>query len=136
MFNILSQITLNVKFLRNEEQHCHLPSLVDDFTCVHPKNAFSLTSCQLYFLVPLSSFLAHLLALRSLDCRSISVITAIITSSSVILNWSHIRNIHSIVVTSLELLITKYSIQFQQWWGLQSPATTTVLVTNTITHWY
>ena len=62
MFNILSQITLKVKFLRNEEQHCLLPSLVDDFTCVHSKNAL-LTSCQLYFLVPLSSFLAHLLAL-------------------------------------------------------------------------
>jgi len=39
MFNILSQITLKVKFLRNEEQHCLLPSLVDDFTCVHSKNA-------------------------------------------------------------------------------------------------
>ena len=38
MFNILSQITLKVKFLRNKEQHCLLPSLVDDFTCVHPKN--------------------------------------------------------------------------------------------------
>ena len=31
------------------------------FTCVHSKNAL-LTSCQLSFLVPLSSFLAHLLA--------------------------------------------------------------------------
>ena len=59
MLNILSQITLKVKFLRNEEQHCLLPSLVEDFTCVH----YSLTSCQLYLLVPLSSFLAHLLAL-------------------------------------------------------------------------
>ena len=39
MFNILSQITLKVKFLRNEEQHCLLPSLVDDFTCVHSKDA-------------------------------------------------------------------------------------------------
>ena len=39
MFNILSQITLKVKFLKNEEQHCLLPSLVDDFTCVHSKNA-------------------------------------------------------------------------------------------------
>ena len=39
MFNILSQITLKVKYLRNEEQHCLLPSLVDDFTCVHSKNA-------------------------------------------------------------------------------------------------
>ena len=39
MFNILSQTTLKVKFLRNEEQHCLLPSLVDDFTCVHSKNA-------------------------------------------------------------------------------------------------
>ena len=38
MFNILSQ-TLKVKFLRNEEQRCLLPSLVDDFTCVHSKNA-------------------------------------------------------------------------------------------------
>ena len=38
MFNILSQITLKVKFLRNKEQHCLLPSLVDDFTCVHSKN--------------------------------------------------------------------------------------------------
>ena len=38
MFNILSQITLKVKFLRNEE-HCLLPSLVDNFTCVHSKNA-------------------------------------------------------------------------------------------------
>ena len=32
MFNILSQITL-------KEQHCLLPSLVDDFTCVHSKYA-------------------------------------------------------------------------------------------------
>ena len=39
MFNISSQITLKVKFLRNEEQRCLLPSLVDDFTCVHSKNA-------------------------------------------------------------------------------------------------
>ena len=39
MFNISSQITLKVKFLRNEEQHCLLPSLVDDFTCVHSKNS-------------------------------------------------------------------------------------------------
>ena len=43
MFNILSQITLNlkVKFIGNEEQHCLLPSLVDDFTCphVHSENA-------------------------------------------------------------------------------------------------
>ena len=39
MFNILSQITLKVKFLRKEEQRCLLPSLVDDFTCVHSKNA-------------------------------------------------------------------------------------------------
>ena len=42
MFNILSQITLKlvkVKFLRNEEQHCLLLSLVDDFTGVHSKNA-------------------------------------------------------------------------------------------------
>jgi len=31
--------TVKVKFLRNEEQHCLLPSLVDDFTCVHSKNA-------------------------------------------------------------------------------------------------
>ena len=27
------------QFLRNKEQHCLLPSLVDDFTCVHSKNA-------------------------------------------------------------------------------------------------
>ena len=46
---------------RKEEQHCLLPPLVDDFTCVHSKNPL-LTSRQLYFLVPLSSFLAHLLA--------------------------------------------------------------------------
>ena len=39
MFNVLSQITLKVKFLRNEEQHCLLPSPVDEFTCVHSKNA-------------------------------------------------------------------------------------------------
>ena len=39
MFNILSPITLKVKFLRNKEQHCLLPSVVDDFTCVHSKNA-------------------------------------------------------------------------------------------------
>ena len=39
MFNILSQIALKVKFLRNKAQHCLLPSLVDDFTCVHSKNA-------------------------------------------------------------------------------------------------
>ena len=43
MFNILSQFTVNleVKFLGNEEQHCHclLPSLVDDFTCIHSENA-------------------------------------------------------------------------------------------------
>ena len=39
MFNILSQITLTVKFLSNEEQHCLFPSLVDDFTCVHSKNS-------------------------------------------------------------------------------------------------
>ncbi len=39
MFNILSQITLKVNFFRNEEQLCLLPSLVDDFTCVHSKNA-------------------------------------------------------------------------------------------------
>ena len=31
--------TLNVKFLRNEEQHCLPLSLVDDFTCVHSENA-------------------------------------------------------------------------------------------------
>ena len=35
----MSQITLKVKFLRNEERQCLLPSLVDDFTCVHSKNA-------------------------------------------------------------------------------------------------
>ena len=39
MLNILTQITLKVKFPRNEEQHCLLPSQVDDFTCVHSKNA-------------------------------------------------------------------------------------------------
>ena len=39
MFNILSQITLKVKFLRNKEQHCLLPSLVDDFTVFIQKNA-------------------------------------------------------------------------------------------------
>ena len=39
MFNILSQITLKVKFLGNEVQHCLLPSLVDDFTRVHLRNA-------------------------------------------------------------------------------------------------
>ena len=39
MFNILSQITLKVKFLGNKEQHHLLPSLVDVFTCVHSENA-------------------------------------------------------------------------------------------------
>ena len=39
MSNILSHTTWQVKFLRNEEQHCLLPSLVDDFTCVHSENA-------------------------------------------------------------------------------------------------
>ena len=34
-----TETTVKVKFLRNEEQHCLLPSLVDDFTCVHSKNA-------------------------------------------------------------------------------------------------
>ena len=63
MFNILSQITLKVKFLRNEEQHCLLPSLVMTSHVFIQKMHYSLTSCQLYFLVPLSSFLAHLLAL-------------------------------------------------------------------------
>ena len=42
---------------RNKEH-----SLVDDLTRVHSENTL-LTSCQLYFLVPLSSFLAHLSAL-------------------------------------------------------------------------
>ena len=32
-------ITLKVTFIGNKEQHCHLPSLVDDFACVHSKNA-------------------------------------------------------------------------------------------------
>ena len=71
MFNILSQITLKVRFLRNEEQHCLLPSLVEDFTCVHSKTAL-LTSCQLYLLVPLSSFLAHLLALNHISFQRYS----------------------------------------------------------------
>ena len=50
---------------QNEEQHCLLPSLVDDVFI--QKMHYSLTSCQLYFLVPLSSFLAHLLALSLYD---------------------------------------------------------------------
>ena len=63
MFNILSQITLKVKFLRNEEQHCLLPSLVDDFTCVHSKNALLTHILSTVFSSKMSSFLAHLLAL-------------------------------------------------------------------------
>jgi len=41
MCNVQHLVTnhTEVKFLRNEEQHCLLPSLVDDFTCVHSKNA-------------------------------------------------------------------------------------------------
>ena len=63
MFNILSQITLKVKFLRNEEQHCLLPSPRGWLhMCLLKKMQYSFTSFQLYFLVPLSSFLAHLLA--------------------------------------------------------------------------
>ena len=38
MFTILSQ-TIAVKFLRNNEQHCLLPSMVDDFICAHSENA-------------------------------------------------------------------------------------------------
>ena len=39
MFTMLSQIIDEVKFLVNEEQHCLLPSMVDDFICVHSENA-------------------------------------------------------------------------------------------------
>ena len=67
MFSILLQITLKVKFLRNKEHtafslHWWMTSYV-----FIQKMHYSLTSCQLYFLVPLSSFLAHLLALSHMN---------------------------------------------------------------------
>ena len=37
--SMASFVTLKVKILTNGEQHCLLSSLVDDFTCVHSKNA-------------------------------------------------------------------------------------------------
>ena len=67
MVNILSQITLKVKFLRNEEQHCLLPSLVDDFTCVHSKNALLTHILSTLFSSTSSSLLAHILALSYIN---------------------------------------------------------------------
>ena len=46
---------------RNKEQHCLLPSLVDDFTCVHSKNALLIHILSTLF--SRTSVLAHLLAL-------------------------------------------------------------------------
>ena len=68
MFNILSQITLKVKNFSGTKSstafslHWWMTSHV-----FIQKMHYSLTSCQLYFLVPLSSFLAHLLALSLLS---------------------------------------------------------------------
>ena len=74
MFNVLSQITLKVKFLRTKSSTAFSLHWWMTTHVFIQKMHYSLTSCQLYFLVPLSSFPAHLLALSHINDNYIQYI--------------------------------------------------------------
>ena len=75
MFNILSQITLKVKFLSNEEQHCLLPSLVDDFTCVRSKNALLTHILSTLFSSTSVLFSCAPFGTKSINCMIMCILT-------------------------------------------------------------
>ena len=79
MFSILSQITLNVIFFRNEEQHCLLSSLVNDFVCVRLKNAL----------------LTHILSTLFSNTSVLFSCTPFVTKTFIYTDWNIIVFIHS-----------------------------------------
>ena len=94
MLNILSQITLKSNFSGTKSStafslHWWMTSHV-----FIQKMHYSLTSCQLYFLVPLSSFLAHLLALSHILLSLLLDYSICITIN--IIKYNHTNTIMSI----------------------------------------
>ena len=80
MCNVQHLVTNHTESQISQEQRAALPS---PFTggwlhmCSFKKMHYSLTSCQLYFLVPLSSFLAHLLALSLSLILTVTIMYAV-----------------------------------------------------------
>ena len=104
MCNVEHIVTNHTESQIYQEQRATLPS---PFTggSLHvsiQKMHYSLTSCQLYFLVPLSSFLAHLLALSrltvnpfiALACKISQLKSACIHACKQYIWWSYNKQIY------------------------------------------